>query len=99
MKLKTAAIATLAALTMLSGCYKDTIIVDTAYDASRNPATSPPDVQDIEIHAIGLLNLTGNVNLEGACGNKGAGVVQTKILFRFSVFTVGQTGVYCKKGM
>jgi len=98
MKLKTAAIATLAAITMLSGCYKDTIIVDTAYDASRNPATTPPDVQNLEVHIIGLVNVTGDVNLEGACGDKGAGIVQTKILFRFSVLTFGQTGVFCKKG-
>ena len=64
-------------LVSLSGCFKQQVIVDPAYDATK----TTPDFQKNHIHILGAINLDNQVALEEVCPN-GAAMVENKTLFR-----------------
>ena len=91
MKRKLAALVLLAALAPATGCYQDMIIVDSKY----NPGKSLPDYTTTQFNLIGLVNLSGPVNITSVCQG-GPGIVEVKTLFSIGVITFSQVGVYCK---
>lgn len=77
-----------------SACYKDMIIVDKNYDPSR----STPDRADVELShtdILGIIPLTGPVNLRGVCKGKGAGIVQVKTNVFLGIVNFHKSYIYC----
>lgn len=72
-----------------TGCFNNKIVTSTDYD----PAKETADVEAISFHLLGLINITGDIDLNEACPN-GAGVVQAKQF----IAGIGQTAVYCTPG-
>lgn len=82
----------LACMGSLTGCFHEQIIVNPNYDTSK----TVPDVDELQIHIFGLVNLSGPVNLNQVCPN-GADRVASKMLFNFNILTFSKAQVYCKK--
>lgn len=81
----------LVCMTSLTGCFHQKVIVNSNYDTSK----TTPDVDNLQIHLFGLVNLSGNVNLNKVC-RKGADRVESKMLFNIGLLTFTKAQVYCR---
>ena len=82
-------IVVLALAVVSTGCWNNKIVTSPDYD----PGQTSPDVEDISFHLLGLIHLTGDIDLNEVCPG-GAGVVESKQF----IFGIGQTAVYCTPG-
>lgn len=81
----------LALLVPATGCYNNKIITAPDYNPSKRVA----DETSVRLHLLGLVPLSGDVNLNQVCRD-GAGVVETKFFINVSVLSIGQSKVYCR---
>lgn len=73
------------------GCYHNQVIMAPDYD----PSVDIADEEDLRLHLFGLFPLQQDVNLQEVCAN-GAGVVESRVLFRIGIVDFSQTRTYCK---
>jgi hypothetical protein len=78
------------AMTGLTGCYKDLIVIDKGY----NPSKRAPDVESGRLYILGF-PLGAPVNLNQVCPG-GAGLVEVKTYFFINIFAYSSDMVYCK---
>ncbi len=99
MKRMKSLLSVLLCAALLSGCYHDVIVMDANYDPSKRV----PDADRMQVHLInGLINVSGEVDLDATCGQRGAGLAETKTNFNLGFFgwgliSFGSMKVYCKK--
>lgn len=89
--MKHIALVLLFALIGLTGCYKDTVIVDTNYDAR----SSVPTHEYTRVDLLGLVNFAPDIDLDRACP-QGTGIVRNQTSAYLLLLTVHKTEVFCK---
>ena len=91
MKRFAALLLMLSMVATLTGCFKERVILNTQYDTAK----STPDHSITQIWIVGLVNISGDVNLNQLCPN-GADRVHSNFFLNLSFLGIGKAEVYCK---
>lgn len=77
------------AMAGLTGCFKQQVVVDSNYNASK----IEPNYTGLNVHIFGFIGISNKTNLSEVCPS-GAGVVQNKT-FLYGFINIQQSAVYC----
>ena len=81
----------LSMVATLTGCFKERVILNSQYDTAK----TTPDHSVTQIWIVGLVNVSGDNNLNQLCPN-GADRVHSTFFVNLSVLGIGKAEVYCK---
>ena len=75
-----------------TGCFHEQIIMNPNYNAN----VTTPDVSETQITVIGLVNVSGDVDLKATCQN-GVDRASSKVLFDLGIVAFRKAEVFCTK--
>lgn len=75
-----------------TGCFHEQIIMNPKYDAN----VTTPDSSEMQISLLGLVNLSGEVNLQTICPNGVDRVASNQIISLYAI-SFSKAEVFCSK--